>query len=148
MQKRWRRVAWFGFGGLGYAVALFTIGQIAFANGFLAGLGLPPSFARSGSYDSKLSEVAAVDPEQMTKAVTEASGGPPTIAPHRPLLPDESAQPSQDGQPSAAASATTSRSAPASSTATQVMPTSIAALIAMIPPPLKAAITGSSQPKG
>jgi hypothetical protein len=87
-------------GGAAYAAVLFFVAQFAFATGFGAGLGLPANMMRAGTYrDSRLSEVAAVDTNQIARAITEARGGPPTIASPPPPRPIEAPEKLSTQQP-------------------------------------------------
>ena len=76
-----RRMVLLGSGGLGYGLALFLVIQIAFTNGFLAGLALPARTARSAAYDDfKVPQIATVDLNQIAKSVAEDTGGRTTVA--------------------------------------------------------------------
>lgn len=141
------RAAWVAFGGLGYALALLLVGQLAFSSGFLAGLGLPANFGRTGTYDSRLSQVAAVDPDQMARAVSEASGGPPTIA-APPPPPVVISAPAEDPTPARSqprAAPPTQKPAPASSPPGPVVPPTLASLIASLPPNWQATLQAQLQ---
>ena len=87
--------------------------------------------ARTGGYDSRIPMVAAVDPDAIAGAITEATGGPPTIG-----LPSPVAQPSVPSVPSTQPVAVlriTAKTTPTYTAATKVATFSLADLVALIP---------------
>jgi hypothetical protein len=95
-----RRILTLLGGGAAYGAVLFFVAQFAFATGFGAGLGLPANLMRAGTYrDWRLPEVAAVDSNQIARAITEARGGPPTIASPPPPPPIEAPEKLSTQQP-------------------------------------------------
>ncbi|HVH64815.1 MAG TPA: hypothetical protein VM674_02175 [Candidatus Acidoferrum sp.] len=139
-----QKAAWLAFGGLGYALTLLLVGQVASANGFLAGIGLQHNFGRFGAYDSRLSQVAAVDPTQMANAVSEASGGPPTIASPPPasvIDPDADQKPEPSESKGTSPAQKPEKPAPVPNPPAQVLPPVVASYIASLPPNYQAQAT-------
>ena len=76
---------------LSYVAGLLLVANLAFGASTFFGQGVSTPPARTGSYDSRLPAVAPVDGQQVARAITEASGGPPTIG--LPLPDDSSSTP-------------------------------------------------------
>ncbi len=113
-----------------YVTALLLVSNFAFGAGTFINRHDTGS-ARTGGYDSRIPMVAAVDPDSMAGAVTEATGGPPTIG-----LPLPVTQPSVSTGPSTqpiAAPRITATTTPTYTAATQVTAISWASLVALIP---------------
>ena len=140
--------AWRTAGGAAvYVLALLTVANAVFLAGLTTAGGMGVSLARTGSYrDLHVPAVAAVDPNQMAQAVSEAGGGPATIARRAPdELTDDTSSRSTAGSglgqrsvpqagPQATSTTTISPSTtPTYTAATQVSTLSIANLLAQIP---------------
>jgi hypothetical protein len=125
---------------LSYVVGLLFVANLAFGVSifFAQGVSAPP--ASTGMYDSRLPVVAPVDGKQVAQAITEASGGPPTIG--LPLPDDSSPTPTQDVAP------ISSTTTPTYKATTQVSTMSIASLLAMIPTNLSYPPRAKPQRKG
>jgi hypothetical protein len=139
---RWRKVG----GAAVYVLALLTVANAVFLAGMAGGGGIGFNLARTGTYrDVHVPAVAALDPGRIASAVTEAGGGPATLARRAP---DEltagggGSGASGSGQrtvPQAGPQATTSTttisagSTPTYTGATVVSTISIASLLAEIP---------------
>ena len=122
---------------LSYVAGLLLVANLAFGASTFFGQGVSTPPARTGSYDSRLPAVAPVDGQQVARAITEASGGPPTIG--LPLRDDSSPT------PAITAVASTQYGAPVTFTTTptykatmQVSTIPIASLHALIPTHLSA----------
>ena len=114
---------------LSYVAGLLLVANLAFGASPFFGQGVSTPPARTGSYDSRLPAVAPVDGQQVARAITEASGGPPTIG--LPLRDDSSPTP-------AITAPVTFTTTPTYKATMQVSTIPIASLHALVPTHLSA----------
>jgi hypothetical protein len=76
---------------LSYVAGLLLVANLVFGASTFFGQGVSTPPARTGSYDSRRPAVAPVEDKQVARAITEVSGGSPTIG--LPLPDDSSSTP-------------------------------------------------------
>ena len=95
--------------GAAYLLGLLVIGNLVFGASTLF-VQRPSGAARTGAYSSGLPVAAAVNPDTIGKAISEAGGGPPTIGlPLPEALPAVAAAPAKPDKPKKTAVALVSK---------------------------------------
>jgi hypothetical protein len=95
-----------------YVLALAIVAIIAFGESMFFARGTSAGPARTGAYGGRIPMVAPVDGQEIALAITEATGGPPTIGMQLP--PD---------RPATAATTTTITTKPVASISVMTTPT-------------------------